>query len=131
MIVKSINKVKLEDGTYQGIWKGLYVTVEGQEFKVGRASKGEVGCQIIVENGVASVNSSGRGLTKEEAEGVLSEIEEKGLGYWASNDGFTDDMADPKLVALCNNVKKSMDELESHLINVFNQHGINMEEEEG
>jgi hypothetical protein len=45
MIIKSISKVKLEDGQYAGKWSGLMVTVKDQEpFKVGRATKQDINC---------------------------------------------------------------------------------------
>lgn len=124
MIVKSVAKVSLEDGEYHGIWEGLNVGVNGNVFKVGRASKTKVGCLVTVENGIASVNSEGRGLTKDEAEQVFAEIDNEGLGYWASNYGFKDTEADPKLAALCSKAKAAMDELESHLKDVFNKYDI-------
>jgi len=124
MIVKSIGKVNLEDGEYHGIWEGLLVSVNDQQFKVGRASKTKVGCTVMVTNGIASVNSEGAGLTKEQAEQLFGEIDNEGLGYWVSNYGFKDTEADPKLAALCSKAKSAMDELEAHLMKVFGKHDI-------
>lgn len=125
MIVKSINKVNLSDGEYHGIWEGLYVSVDDLKFKVGRASKTKVGCTVKVEGGTATVNSEGRGMTKEEAQKLLDDVNKDGLGAWICNEeDSVDEEAEPRLKALKSKAAKAINEVEEQIIKIINKHGI-------
>ena len=61
-------------------------------------------------------------MNYEEAEQLFAEIDNEGLGYWVQNYGYKGE--DKELEKLCEVARKAMDDLESYIDDIFDNHDI-------